>query len=343
MIGASARAAAFSLLRAGYQVVAADLFADVDLSRVCPVARVDDYPDGFERWLAETDCDWWQYTGALENYPELIDRLAKLRPLVGHSGDVLRRVRNPLELQRVLTSSGFAFPETHATAGCSPNGDAWLAKSYRGSCGSGISSDDANYWQRRVQGTSLSAVYRGAELLGATRQLVGETWSGAKEFQYCGTIGPWPMEKSKQQTLDDLGRLFANEFGLSALYGIDLIDGGDQLWVIEVNPRYTAAVEVVERLSETTAERFFGKAIVYAKEPVTVTALMTAHFLRQAGESLLPLLADIPGAGTAIEVGQPILTLFADGHSCAAVEDRLRQHTREIEKLLYAKETQPCG
>src|SRR5882672_6712717 len=100
IVGASARAAAFSALRSGYQVVAADLFADADLQRACPVTRIADYPAGLITWLEKVECDAWLYTGALENHPQFVDRMAAIRPLLGNAGEPLRDVRNPAVLGR---------------------------------------------------------------------------------------------------------------------------------------------------------------------------------------------------------------------------------------------------
>ena len=248
MVGASARAAAFSLLRAGYKVVAADLFADADLARQCHVTAVSPYPEGFENWLAAIECDAWLYTGALENYPDLVGRLSVLQPLLGHRGESLKRVRDPLQLQANLQHAGFAFPETQLARTTNPRRNDWLAKSYRGSCGSGVGRPgESQFLQRRIPGMSLAAVYRGKALLGVTRQLVGESWAGAGEFQYCGSIGPYPLPEDKLRHLEDLGTTLHAVFGMTHLYGVDLIDDGETLWVIEVNPRYTASMEVVER------------------------------------------------------------------------------------------------
>ena len=349
VVGASARAAAFSLLRSGHQVVAADLFADVDLARACDVTRIASYLDEFERWLAQTECDAWMYTGALENYPDLIDRMAALSPLVGHAGDVVRRVRDPLELQRVLSGAGFAFPETVVANDRSAIEPEWLAKSYQGSCGSGVGRDDATYHQRFVAGTPLSAVFRGPQLLGATRQLVGEAWIGAGEFQYCGTLAPWPVSSDARASLQQLGALLSNEFRLTELYGIDLIDDCERLWTIEVNPRYTAAVEVVERATgQSVFDRttfspasYCGKVVLYAKMPLVVTEATSSLLLEQNDHADWPTVADIPNAGTMIEAGQPICTLLTEADSCAAVEQRLRERVTATEHQLYPR-TVPC-
>jgi hypothetical protein len=44
IVGASARAAAFSAARAGFEPYAIDHFADRDLAELCPAVRVERYP-----------------------------------------------------------------------------------------------------------------------------------------------------------------------------------------------------------------------------------------------------------------------------------------------------------
>jgi len=348
VIGASARAAAFSLLRAGRQVVTADLFADADLARHCPTTRIAPYPEGFSGWLAKTECDGWLYTGGLENHPAWIDRLASTRPLLGHVGDVLRRVRNPLLLQAALSRAGLYFPETTLISSVQPDNDTWLKKTYRSSGGSGVGVvEGAAYVQRRVQGVPMSAVFRGSQLLGVTRQLVGEAWARAAEFQYCGSIAPWPLPTIAQQQLLRVGKLAESEFGLTDLFGVDLILDDKKLWTIEVNPRYTAGVEIVERaygLSafDTTEDLrrncCAGKVVLFAKSPFTFTEKMNHRLLEQAGKIARPKIADIPRSNTPIAVGQPVLTLFAEADSNEAVAGRLKKQVVEVERQLYGEQ-----
>ena len=57
------------------------------------------------------------YTGALENHPGLLKKLAAQRPLYGNAADVVRRVRDPFAVARVLTEAGFPrWPFVRPTA-----------------------------------------------------------------------------------------------------------------------------------------------------------------------------------------------------------------------------------
>ena len=363
VVGASVRSAAFSLLRVGCRVVAADLFADADLKRECAVTRIADYPAELFDWLAKTECDGWLYTGALENHPELIDRMAESKPLLGSPGVVLRRVRDPLELQRVLNVAGLNFPETKPCDGSPPGDGAWLHKTGQGGNGSGVSHHQSEppglprrdgYWQRQIQGTPGSALFIDGELQGITQQLIAEPWTRAGEFQYCGTLAPWRLPAAATADITRLGAVLATQFNLHGLFGADFIFDGTRVWPLEVNPRVTAAVEIVKRTAGTnllakhlatfdiaandlpqetiTAS---GKAILYAKHPLAVSQVLSESLLARTGPLDSPQLADIPNPDTQISVGEPILTVLADGSSSDAVEAELRHRVAALEHELY--------
>src|SRR4051812_3998717 len=116
VLGASARAAAFSIRRAGYQTYAIDLFADRDLAEICPAIKIRRYPHDFLASLAAAPHAPWIYMGGLENHPRLVDRLGEVRPLLGNGGDVLRRVRDPRLLAEAARDAGCSFPPLRATS-----------------------------------------------------------------------------------------------------------------------------------------------------------------------------------------------------------------------------------
>lgn len=392
IVGASTRSAAASAVRAGFQPIAADLFADVDLQRIATTTRIRPYPDGLLDWMRTVEPPSWMYTGALENYPELVDQMAWIAPLLGNPGDVLARVRSPWELGDVLRGAGLLFPETRASAAGLPLDGSWLAKTYNGASGSGVRvfsrelqawSGDENAtkpvcYQKRINGTTCAAVYVAAEgeaqLLGITRQIIGDPWLHAHGFQYAGSIGPWPVSTATHTTLARLGNVLGEQFELSGLFGVDFMLDGEQVWTVEVNPRYTASVEIVERItgvraiaahvaacggSSTEVERAgassppvgaerparyagnesscHGKATLFAIRDVVISKEFADYSIADSLRSPWPTLGDVSGPGTPIDNGRPVLTMFASGANVAEVEQRLRDRVPEIENRLYTR------
>src|SRR6185295_17656053 len=226
IVGASARAAAQSARRAGFSPSAADLFADVDLRRICSVERVKDYPHGLARLCAGSQPGGWMYTGALENYPELVGRLAEIRPLFGNGAEVLRTVRDLDQVASVVTDERVGVPARAQSAAGIPRDGSWLVKPHRSAGGANIRlwtkrrapeiSFDRCYLQERVSGLSCSAVYVGAAgtavMLGATEQWVGTDWTGAPAFAYAGSMGPLALEPWQRDALTRIGERLASEF-----------------------------------------------------------------------------------------------------------------------------------
>jgi predicted ATP-grasp superfamily ATP-dependent carboligase len=357
-------------MRAGFQVVAADLFSDADLRQIAPATQIDRYPEGLLDWLRrlQPKPDAWMYTGALENHPELVDAMASVAPLWGNGAEALREVRSPLKLAEFLQADGLLFPETRETLADLPQDGSWLAKTGRGASGSGVRAftNDASQvadrvYQRRVAGIPYSAVYvaggGNAALLGVVEQLVGENWLHASEFQYCGAIGPLQLPP---EICDEIGRIgcrLARHFGLKGLFGVDLMIAGEQVWTIEVNPRYTASTEVVERgtkvlsiaahstacingdlvrLPDESAFDPHGKAILFARKSVRIGHAFAQWAKNELVHLPWPTLADIPDADSTIKQGQPVLTVFADSGSADDLKQNLQNRVAEIERKLYA-------
>ena len=368
ILGASARSAALSAKRAGVKVVAADLFADADLARQVESTRIAEYPQGFLPWLQSNNVSAWMYIGALENYPRLVDELAAVTSLCGNSGKALRAIRSPWRLASCLREAGLNYPEVTSSCLELPTDGSWLRKPLRGSNGSGIepwlgktnSPVRQSYWQRRVRGTPCAALFvasdRGPQLLGVTKQLIGVEWTGAKPFQYSGTIGPWPTTATQLAQIERIGQSLVSAFAIQGLFGVDLMIDGDTIWTIEVNPRYTAAAEVVERFSGVNSIAahlaachkgglvpdlasqskspdaslsYSGKAILYAKSDFIVTQ----QFFDWTCGHPEGALADIPHVGTSIRAGQPVLTVLAEGDSWGMVEQNLQSRVKEVRAL----------
>jgi predicted ATP-grasp superfamily ATP-dependent carboligase len=271
IIGASARAAAFSVLRVGCRPACIDLFADADLQARCSTIRLEtnQYPRGFETALGHLGFAFssipWMYTGGLESHPRLVERLAsRLGPLLGNPGPVLRAVRDPLAVHAQLTATGIPCPAVRRITNQSELYGRWLLKPLCGAGGSGIShwsgalhSSTRCFLQEYIEGESCSALFAAhggtTHLLGATRQLVGEEWLHAGPFAYCGSVGPLASSVSLEARLRELGIALGRAFGLRGLFGVDFILRDEVPWPVEINPRWTASAEIVEAATGVNA------------------------------------------------------------------------------------------
>jgi predicted ATP-grasp superfamily ATP-dependent carboligase len=362
ILGASARAAAFSALRAGLRPWCADLFADVDLRRCCPAVRLaGPYPDGFAALLAAAPAAPWLYAGGLENHPRLVSRLARLRPLWGNDAPALKAARSPECVAEAVRSAGLPAPAVRRLEALAPPAGRWLLKPLRGAGGTGIrfysgqekeATRARSYLQEYVEGESRSALYVAhggrTHLLGLTRQLVGESWLHASPFHYCGSVGPLALDDRQRADLERLGAVLATRCGLRGLFGVDGVWRDGILWPVEVNPRYTASVEVLECATGLSALAWHRRAF----DPAAPAPAELAPAAGVVGKAVLfaraaltfpsvgpwqddPDFADIPDTGESIEARRPVITAFARGQDVASCLDALREKAAALDGWLF--------
>jgi predicted ATP-grasp superfamily ATP-dependent carboligase len=376
LVGASTRAAAFSALRAHLRPWCVDLFGDVDLCSRCPTQTIapEDYPAGLARHIRQAPPGPWMYTGALENRPALVRQLAHCRLLWGNDAPVLAFARSPQAVHNLLRAAGLPCPAIALDATAVPPNGRWLVKPQHGAGGMGISywrgepatrrRNPPSYFQEYIDGEACAAVYAtdgaATHLLGVTRQLVGASWLHAAPFHYCGSVGPLVLAPPLREMFERLGAVLAGGCGLRGLFGTDCVLRDGCPWVVEVNPRYTASVEVMEYAAgfsaldwqrsvfDSTAggfpslvyevpSRLIGKAILFAKAPLVFPADGPWLGTLQSPGSVheLPAFADIPPAGQPIAAGRPILTLFAQAGSPQACLDFLQRTTADLDRWLF--------
>jgi predicted ATP-grasp superfamily ATP-dependent carboligase len=362
IIGASVRACACSALRAGLRPWCVDLFADADLRGRCPARRLPGrYPHGFLEELDRGPPGPWMYTGGLENQPRLIGQLAERRPLWGNGPEVLAKVRDPFFLARVCRGAEIPTPVVKRPAGRPPQRGSWLVKPLRGAGGSGIRFCSAAeesppgagvYLQQYIEGQPAAALYlgtgRSAHLLGVLAQLVGESWLHAAPFAYCGSIGLLPLGPWWRPEVERLGMALAAASGLSGVFGVDGVVRDDHFWPVEVNPRYTASVEVLEYATGLAVlggpvpalpvpAACVSKAVLFAPRDLVFPA--DGPWLEVLRRPLpveeMPAFADIPHPGERISAGRPVLTFFARADTPASCADILRQRARDLDRLLF--------
>jgi hypothetical protein len=76
---------------------------------------------------------------------------------------------------------------------------------------------------------------------------------------------------------------------------------------------------------------------LYAKRDVILSSDFAAMAIGEATRQPWPALADVSPAGTPIDAGRPVLTVFAEGPSVDEVEKRLRERVATLENSLYAE------
>lgn len=367
IVGASARAAAASAVRAGLRPVCVDRFGDEDLRKIATVVAVnDDLRCTLDAILSLPPLPWI-YTGSLENDPKFIAAVSERHTLAGNPPDVLKLVRDPLWLERTLRTNDLPALQVRnirsSAEGGQATGDSWLLKPMRSGGGFRIAywsgqplpTNERFYLQEHRAGTPMSALFiaspKEAELIGVCEQLIGPEFGAPTEFGYAGSIGPIAVSDRTRELLQRLGNTLTREAQLRGLFGIDFVLADDIPWLVELNPRYTASVEVLERVfglallaehasacsdcNATVRERIasnyiVGKQILFAASDLTVPNFeMTFESAEHTPES--PLIADIPALGSRIAAGWPICTVFAEAENSTVCRERLAARVQTVD------------
>jgi uncharacterized protein len=358
IVGVSTRALAESASRAGYACVTVDAFGDLDqksrarnvslwrdlgrrYSAAAAVAVGRRFPEASASVPAA-------YVGNLENHPAAVRRLALGRRLLGNTPATLLRARDPLALAEAVRRAGGRVPRTllpdqvrHADAGAW-----WLRKPRCGGGGSGVKEwkpgaplRPHELVQERIDGVLASAAFvadgRRAVLLGISKGLAGDPAFGATGYRYCGSVYPFSAEGSLLDRMSAIAGAVTGAFGLVGLNGIDFVLREGEPYVLEINPRYSASMELIERSGRLSifeahvaacggelpsagafpVPEVLGKAVLYARRNVMV------------GDSRRWLLRndvrDVPFPGERIPRGHPVCTVFAHGANSVACYARL--------------------
>jgi uncharacterized protein len=329
VVAVSARMLAQMAVADGYEVTALDRFGDVDLRAVARGVTASSN-DGLVALAADVDADAVVYGGGLENRPDLVERLADGRELLGTPPELLAAVRDPWAIGAAARAAGARAPETRSVADAPTlgGGAVWLRKPRLGGGGRGVRGwaggrlRSTEILQRRVGGLSCSAVAIGdgrrAILLGLTEQL-----HRPPGVQWTGNLAPPRLPGSELAELD--GQLsavcaeVAARFGVRGAFGVDAIWDGRHAWVLEVNPRPTAGLELFGPGS--FAAHIRGARGLGLPAPGTTPArcarvklvLFAERDLRAPDPGWWParLVRDIPHAGEMIARGAPVCTLVS--------------------------------
>ncbi|MFK7821141.1 MAG: ATP-grasp domain-containing protein [Planctomycetaceae bacterium] len=347
ILGASARAAAESATRAGWSVVASDMFGDIDLRRISEFVPIDNYPIDFKRVIEAFDLPTI-YTGGLENYSDLLD---PIRTLWGNRSEQLTKSRDPFWWTPRLHELGINIATVYRHDSPTPNGKPVLKKPLHSAGGNGVelvpqnqSVGSDHYLQEFIQGDVLSAVFIGSRgdcrLCGVTQQVIWPGLTGT-DFAYGGSVGPVELSRNALDQLELIGSFLNSEAGLRGIFGVDFVlRSDDSVTPIEINPRYTASVEVLEigfsqslllphhaafkgeayPMSNRQEPQFVAKIILYASDRTVID-----HNLDQQDMPVGVRLADIPSAGSVIDANHPICTVVAPAGSLNEACDKARQ------------------
>jgi predicted ATP-grasp superfamily ATP-dependent carboligase len=361
LVSASARALAQSAARAGVRAVVLDLFNDLD-ARALAVAsrRVADRNGKFDsrRLLAAAqelcppeNCAGLVYGSGLEGRSRLLERLSNGRTLFGNRPDTVAALKDPARFFALLDSLGIAHPEIRLEPPADVAG--WLVKRTGGAGGSHVRQVRSRhrarahrYFQRFQPGRTLSATFvadgRRARVIGFNEQWTAGVRHCAP-YCYGGAVSqpslPWQTQRRIAGMLDDL----VQASGLVGLNGLDFILDGDKPFVLEINPRPTATIDLYDADIDSGMLALHLQACSGELPEIPAASIARAHAIVYAAVALRVRVGiewpewctDLPEGGSVIPMGAPVCSVHAAAATSAEARDlALARRGRMEESLL---------
>lgn len=362
IVALSGRALAASARRAGDRVVVIDRFGDDDTRAYADhvIVLPGDGAGGLDpAALIEAAArlvgtiDQVVIGTGFEHAPgriaDLLNALGPPARLIGNDAERISAVKQPDTLAALCRSLNIPHPDLAWTK---PRDRASFVSKRPGAAGGWhvlpgdhpAAEESSRYWQHRIEGAALSVLFvangRHAVVLGLAQPWIDPTPDAP--FRHGGVAGPFDPGDGLRAHVVSMCQGLTAKVGLCGLNGIDcLIDADGRAWLIEVNPRPTAAMAVFEddaaplwavhsaaaggnlpqHIQIPAVAR--AAAIVYA--PCDITVPVKFAWPDQA--------SDRAPAGSVVGPGEPICTINATAQTIRAAQGATR---RSAGRLLAA-------
>ena len=197
------------------------------------------------------------YSGGFENQFDIVAELERKFELLGNHPASLKGVRDPFLLQEIVNKAGLKMPEI-LSPGTTPDPSLkWLRKAVRSGAGASIKpwkkvvpDDPAYIVQQKIDGPSQSVSFvangKEARIFAYSEQITGDETFGSSGYRYIGSLLLPQPDRGLIEKLSRLANDLTRTFNLVGLNGIDFILHEGEPYILEVNPRFSASMELYE-------------------------------------------------------------------------------------------------
>lgn len=319
-----------SARRAGFEVYAVDHFCDQDLcwnaTRYLKFDELEDLPDTIAEIAEGHTIDAFVATSGAED-------LAVPLPHAGTPAEVSARFLDKMEIQTFFEDTG--IPTPHLADGRFPamvkprhGAGGWRNRIVR-------SPDDLRAWEEEwpdvpsitqeiVSGTpaSVSCIADGTRAVAiAVNEQILRGGEDDRAYGFSGSITPFDHPLAAQMAA--IAEEAVGRSGCVGSVGVDFVVGDDDVWAIEINPRFQGTLDTVEI---ATGQSVFKRHIdacqgilpphgLKAGTVAARTILFADHDLTLTADlaDCADCCADIPWPGTEIEDGGAVVSIYGWG------------------------------
>lgn len=284
----SARPFAVIAAKAGYAITVIDAFADrqtVELAEQAVVVKYGRYgfdADALLGALQKLDLSQFLaciYGSGFEAQPNLLEKIVKHVPVIGNTTETVAILKKIPDFFSVLAQLNIKHPPWFKSLSVNHDANTYLRKFAGGSGGTHITRAtshesallDNEYYQQWLSGRSVSLLFVAN---GVQVQVVGfnELWLNPCEempFRYGGAVSNVALTQGVRAQLIDAAEKLTLALGLLGLNSLDAIVQDEMVYVLEVNPRLSATVDLYDNARQNLLDHHVQVCLVPFKHSET--------------------------------------------------------------------------
>ena len=306
--------------------------------------------ESWQRWASESRIGWPTTVQDLSD-PRLDSVRSEswmLKP-VGRAGGVY--IRAIASLERLDHVANLGLDPGSTTSSLTSN--LWYLQEYVPGISIGVS------YCTGSNGNTQSSEPPKTRIVGIARSILSEELDAPLPWIYRGSLAPYAVSPSVLASLERFATTVAQSTGIRGLWQADFqVDPKGQLWLLEINPRWSASMELHEILQGyswitehvrilcngaskgvpspgSPAGQQVAKGIVYAPHGMHLSVAQVDRLWRSGWHGTLReletaefCLADIPQSdplGVDFAEGMPIVTVLVTGEKNPDLLEKIRQ------------------
>ncbi len=345
--------------KSGFDVIAIDCFNDVDTKRLAKQSYQVPMQAGqlSESHLLEIikkldlqDVVGLCFGAGFEKQPSLLTQISQYVQVIGNSAQTIAQCKQARPFFATCDALGVPHPIVTFDLPASTNG--WLVKQVGGSGGMHINTlkngayqpSEAVYLQQFQAGQSVSCLFLAD---GQQSQIVGfnELWLDDDMtdcYRYGGAVSGASFSNEAKRRLVNYVAALTKTLGLRGMNSCDAICDGDDVYVLEVNPRLSATAELYAD-ADLMARHIASSDEALSKQSLWQQAGSMAHQIIYADNDLViegnmswpAWVADIPEAGSVFDAGMPVCTVLAGAENAKMAKSLVKDRAFALNKQFF--------
>jgi uncharacterized protein len=346
-------------VEAGFDVVAIDVFADVDTQRLathCYQIELSNNQLDAKQLISVLDSmDLEQFVGfcygaGFEKTPAVLTQINERITVFGNTSEVVNRCKKVNYFFNLCDRLGVPHPSVKTERPLHSNG--WIQKEIGGSGGGHIqqyfdkqiAAKENVYYQQVQTGKSVSCLFlaneTGIQVIGFSEQWLAELPEAP--FSYGGAVSHADINEQAKVRLKEYVANLSQSIGLLGLNSCDAICDGDNIYVLEINPRLSATIslythEMHDLFAKHVAacqhdldanlmqfnrkhKNSYAHQVIYAKQDVKVKSDLNWP----------PWVCDLPRVGSRLMIGSPLCTVFAEAETPSQAKSLVHARAAEM-------------